>query len=111
MFSHSYNACLVWRQNTGQSIQTYSETRLWRKWEVLNQLLNYFGFVEPFLRENEEICPSNRGHLLEILDNPQKFQDLRLELAALIDAGVHFVNATYYLEGDGPLIFTCNKRL
>lgn len=72
---------------------------------------NYFGFVEPFLRENEEICPSNRGHLLEILDNPQKFQDLRLELAALIDAGVHFVNATYYLEGDGPLIFTCNKRL
>lgn len=111
MFSHSYNARLVWREKTGQSIRTYSETRWWSKWEVLNQVLIYFGFVEPFLRENEEICPSNRRHLLEILDNPQNLQDLRLELAALVDAGVHFVNATYYLEGDGPLIFTCYERL
>ena len=111
MFSRSYNARLVWREKTGHSIQTYNETRWLSKWEVLNQVLNYFGFVEPFLWENEEICPCNRGHLLEILDNPQKFQDLRLELAALIDAGVHFVNATYYLEGDGPLIFTCYERL
>ena len=111
MFSHSYNTRLLWREKTGQSIQTYSETHWWSKWEVLNQVLIYFGFVEPFLRENEEICPSSRGHLLEIVDNPQKFQDLRLELAALIDAGVHFVNATYYLEGDGPLIFSCYERL
>ena len=111
MFSHSYNARLLWREKTGQSIQTYSETRWWSKWEVLNQVLVCFGFVEPFLREMEESCPSSRGHLLEIVDNPQKFQDLRLELAALIDAGAHFVNATYYLEGDGPLIFSCYERL
>ena len=30
------------------------------KWEVLNQVVNYFGYVEPFLRENEDICPANR---------------------------------------------------
>ena len=29
----------------------------------------------------------------------------------MVDVGVHFVNATYYLEGDGPLIFTCFERL
>ena len=68
MFSH-----LLWRGKTGQSIQTCSETRWWSKWEVLNQVLIYFGFVEPFLRENEEICLSSRGHLLEIIDNPQNF--------------------------------------
>ena len=34
-----------------------------------------------------------------------------MELAALIDGGVDFVNATYFLEGDGPLIFTCYERL
>ena len=34
-----------------------------------------------------------------------------LELAAVNDAGVHFVSATYYLEGDGPLIFSCYERL
>lgn len=64
-----------------------------------------------FCRENEEICPANRGHLLEIFGNPQSCQDLRLELAAVIDAGVHFVNATYYLEGDWLLIFSCYERL
>ena len=72
MFSHSYNARLVWKERTGQSIRTFSETRWWSKWEVLNQVVDYFGFVEPFLRENEEICPANRRHLLEIFDNPQE---------------------------------------
>ena len=107
MFSHSYNARLVWRERTGQSIRTFSETRWWSKWEVLRQVSEYFGDVEPFLRENEEVSPANRRRLLEIFDNPQSC----LELAALVDAGVHFVNATYYLEGDGPLIFTCYERL
>ena len=31
--------------------------------------------------------------------------NLKLELAATIDVGEHFVKATYFLEGDGPLIF------
>ncbi len=42
---------------------------------------------------------------------PKAVKNLCLELAALIDAGVHFVNATYYPEGDGPLIFSCYERL
>lgn len=29
----------------------------------------------------------------------------------MVDVGVHFVNATYYLEEDGPLIFTFFERL
>ena len=71
----------------------------------------YFGDVEPFLREKDEVSPANRRRLLEIFDDRRSCQDLRLELAALVDAGVHFVNATYYLQGDGPLIFTCYERL
>ena len=34
-----------------------------------------------------------------------------MELAVIVDAGVQFVKATYYLEGDGPLIFSCYERL
>ena len=34
-----------------------------------------------------------------------------ISVAVLTDVGVHFVNATYYLEGDGPLISTCYERL
>lgn len=48
---------------------------------------------------------------MEIFDDHQDAQDLCLELAAIVDAGVSFVTATYYLEGDGPLIFSCYEHL
>lgn len=32
---------------------------------------------------------------------------LKIELAAVIDLGEHFVKTTYQLEGDGPLVFEC----
>ena len=82
------------RERTGQPIRTFSETRWWSKWEVLKQALDLFADVEPFLRQNEEISPANRRHLLEIFDDPESLQKLRLELAVVIDAGVHFVNAS-----------------
>ena len=37
--------------------------------------------------------------------------NLKLELAATIDVGEHFVKATYFLEGDGPLVFACYEKL
>ena len=111
LFAHSYNARLIWKEKTGQSMRSHSTTRWWSKWEILQQVLLCFGFVEPFLRENQELSKATRQHLLEIFDDPQDAQDLRLELAAVIDAGVHFVSATYYLEGDGPLIFSCYEKL
>lgn len=77
-------------------MRTHSDTRWWSKWDILQQALYYFA-----------VCQ----HLLEIFDDHQDFQDLRLELAAVVDASVHFVSATYYLEGDTPLIFTCYERL
>ena len=79
-----------------RSIRTFSETRWWSKWEVLKQALDLLADVEPFLRQNKEISPANRRHLLEIFDDPESHQKLRLELAVKIDAGVHFVNGTYY---------------
>ena len=36
---------------------------------------------------------------------------LKLELAATIDVGEHFVKATQFLEGDGPLVFACYEKL
>ena len=37
--------------------------------------------------------------------------NLKLELAATIDVGEHFVKATYFLEGDDPLVFACYEKL
>ncbi len=111
LFANSYNAKLLWKERTGQSMRSYSNTRWWSKWEVQKHVYEYFGDVVLFLRENENLSPATRQHILEIIDNPCDLQDLRLELAVIIDAGAQFVEATYYLEGDGPLIFSCYERL
>ena len=67
--------------------------------------------LEPFLSENENLSPICRAGLLELFEDPVAVRDLDIDLAAMIDAGKHFVKATYYLEGDGPLIFSCYERL
>ena len=41
----------------------------------------------------------------------RRLMNLKLELAATIDVGEHFVKATYFLEGDGPLVFACYEKL
>lgn len=111
MFSLSPAARLSWKTRTGTAKQLHSKTRWWSIWEVLNQVMEFFGDVEPFLRDNDNLSPVCRASLLEIFDDPDTARDLDIELAAMIDAGKHFVQATYYLEGDGPLVFTCYERL
>lgn len=113
MFSHSAAVRLAWKTRTGTALKTYSAIRWWSKWEVMKQVLEYFGDVEPFLRENENdhLAPATTGQLLDIFNDASDAKELELELAALIDGGSHFVTATYYLEGDGPLIFSCYERL
>ena len=72
--------------------------------------MEFFGDVEPFLRKNGNLSPVCCASLLKIFDDPATAQDLDIELAAIIDAGKHFVRATYYLAGDGPLVFTYYER-
>ena len=111
LFSHSPRARLRWREQTGKAIKTHSETRWWSKWEVLNQLCEYFGDLQRFLDENEDVSPKTMDHLRVILADPDRSKHLELELAALIDVGQHFVKATYRLEGDGPLVFSTFRSL
>jgi len=58
LFSHSSKSKLAWKDQTSVSIATYSTTRWWSKWEVVNQVLNLFGDVEAFLRENLDLSSS-----------------------------------------------------
>jgi hypothetical protein len=86
IFVHSPKAQLLWRETTGRSMATYSETRWWSRWEVLKQVMLYFGDIGPFLQENE-IAPANRGKILAILNDPQKNSRLQVGLAVVIDVG------------------------
>ena len=45
LFSHSAKAKLLWKEQTGKSMPTYSPTRWWSKWEIFHQLLFQFGDV------------------------------------------------------------------
>lgn len=50
-------------------------------------------------------------HLRAIFEDKVRLRNVQLELAALVDVGHHFVQATYILEGDGLLILCAYKRL
>lgn len=53
-------------------------------------------------------CPTTNKN---VLSDPESLLKLKLELAVAIDVGEHFFKATYYLEGDGPLVFSCYEKL
>ena len=97
LFSNSLKAHLIWRQQTGRSISSYSQTRWWSRWDIMKEMLELYGDVETFLRQYDQ-PPATRQKLLKF------FQDQQIELA---DAGMPFVQAMYKLEGDGCLLFEC----
>ena len=107
LFSHSFKAQAIWKQQTGRTISSFSATRWWSKWEVMNQILELFGDIENFLKAPEEFSGNTRAKLLEYFATPQKRHGLKVELAAVIDVGKPFVQATYKLEGDGPVAIEC----
>ena len=111
LFSHSPKTHLLWKSRTGQSMSRYSATRWWSKWEVVKQVMVYFGDIEPFLEENEDIGPSLRPKLLAFFHTSQTKSKLQIEIAATVDWGEPFVKACYDLEGDGPLAFECYERV
>ena len=67
--------------------------------------MSFFGDVEAFIRQDEEFSNVTRTKLAEFFSDKQKFDCLKVEFAAIVDAGKQFVQATYKLEGDGPLVF------
>ena len=86
----------------GESITTYSTTMWMSWWEVLKQLQRLYPHVRPFL-EALDSSPAVRRHLLDGIEDEDKFRQLKLELAVVIDAGEPFVTRTYLLEGDVEL--------
>ena len=60
---------------------SYSPTRRWSKWEVMNQLLVQFEDVETFLNGNTDVCPSFNKKLIDTLQNSPKRTYFMLELA------------------------------
>lgn len=58
LFSHSPKTKMLWKNQTGKSMASYSKTQWWSKWEILHQIMIQFGDIEPFLTANTDIGPS-----------------------------------------------------
>ena len=93
MFSNSPAVRLAWKDRTGKAMHSHSKTRWWSQFEIMKQVFEYYGDVEPFLRENDHLAPATRGHLLELFNNQNDAADLKLELAALIDGMLTLLQA------------------
>ena len=104
MFKHSYKAKLLWREQTGFAIRSYSPTRWWSRWECAKQVMQQWEDVLLYLRSNPSVAPKSREKIERLqLQSAQ----VQIELAVNVDAGETFVKATYALEGDGPLALQC----
>ena len=88
-----------------------SKTRWWSRWEIYNQILLQFGDIEPFLTRNQDLGPTLRPKLLQMITDVNTLPYLQMELAAVVDVGEHFVKATYNLEGDGALVLRCYEEI
>ena len=95
LFTHSPKVKLLWRERTGMSMASYSNTRWWSKWEMMHQVFHYFGEVEPFLLENEDMPRATRGRLLGFFSDASKKVILQVQLAAIVDYGEPFVKGIY----------------
>ena len=111
LFSRSPKACLAWKTFCGRSVPTYSETRWWSRWEVMKSIHDGFGDVEQFIKETKELAPATLDKVKQILSDPVKNVQLKMELAVVIDAGELFVKSTYTLEGDGPLALCAYEEI
>ena len=98
LFSRSPKARLAWNCLTGVPVPSYSDTRRWSKWEVMNHLLKSFGSVSSFLDKTD--MPSSKLKLQEIISDSPKNRMLHMELEITIDAMEPFAQATYNIEGD-----------
>ena len=98
IFTHSCKSKLLWREQTGVAIKTYSPTRWWSCWECTKQVMDLWGDVPQFL-SNQDVAPKSKEKLLLLLQ--MKANELLIELAVNVDVGEVFVKATYDLEGDG----------
>ena len=111
LFSHSPKNRILWRDQTGKSMATFSATRWWSRWEVIEQVAVQFGDVLPFLRKEGLGSVTTTAKLIPFFTDLQKKALLEVEIAATIDWGRPFVTATYSLEGDGPLAFHCYEKI
>ena len=78
----------------------------------MRQIHNSFGDVQELLKySNFDLPRASSLKLRKILDDVTSNVKLQMELAIMVDAMEPFVQATFNLEGDGPLVLLAYEEI
>jgi hypothetical protein len=115
IYAVSKRARRIFSEKVGVAWKTYSATRWWSQYECMDLLMVNFQEIRGVLvaLQNERLSGSSGcvTTCTNILDNPRYVKELKVQLAAVIDAGKPFVEATHFLEGDGLLAFHTHEKV
>ena len=64
MCSHSPKVRLIWKEQTGRAMGSYSATRWWSRWEIMKQLMVQYPEIEKFLTCNPQLAPASHAKLI-----------------------------------------------
>ena len=60
LFAHSYKTKALWREQTERARKSFSATRWWSCWEVIDQVLEQFGDTDPILMHESIGSPASQ---------------------------------------------------
>ena len=84
LFSRSPRFRLLWRTQTGLSAPSYSSTRWWSQFEVIDSMLKTFSDVNKFLERGDLPPATCTTKVLQVLDDPAKTRKLKIEIATTV---------------------------
>ena len=114
VFAHSTNAKDIFFEVSGMRWLTYSETRWFSKYDVFELLMKIFSDLLTVMTRIVTVKTSqaNSATLLNLLLDPARSNQLKIELAAYVDGIFELRNLCYYLEADWTdLAFKCSARI
>lgn len=101
LFVTSQKANVEWRTMVGVSWPSFSKTRWWSRWEIQYHMAVHFPQVCHFL----DITTAGERTILKAAKvAAEKRTEIMVELAVIVDVGLILCPATYFMEGDGPLV-------
>lgn len=112
LLAHSLKATQCWRAIVGTSFPAYSATRWWSQYDCLCYLHEHYEQLAPFLADDAlDRSGAYYKTMTEIWNEPFHRIELQLQLITVVTIGKDFREATYHLEGDGPLAFVTYDEL
>jgi len=99
--AHSKRPNVVFKELTGHQPRSASPTRWWSDFDIVVELYNRWSDVQYVIDVclQEGVSPASAQARKDTSANPL----LRIEMAAVLDAGTRPRKACYFLEGDGLL--------